>query len=374
MELRWWHLPGPSRFVQSLAQDLRSGKNLVVVLPRFAPEGFRDALADRVRENELWRWRAISARDFPWDQVPCLTEALHRRFLPTQQAAEQHTPLSLAQRLVGTIVWVEDAVGPPWLTWARFLSQYQHACQSCPLSDRSLFCLPMVGNGLLAPHPDAALSVRRAEGTAGSLDMALYLHRTAASRFSHPLHQKIASAVITELAGSDARLAQWLVREDLADILDPMEVLCEVATERGWTQQTTQNAAWHDGACDLVDGRLLVHSAVLAMAGDRAEVARRVWRGQVAVLYPFIEEQRCKVIPQVRGYLRFPLETTYGRVDRAEDLEVGQLLYFLRGKNIRPSLWRLLGLLTEMRHALAHLEPVPLRCLCAEEVLGEYLE
>jgi hypothetical protein len=103
--------------------------------------------------------------------------------------------------------------------------------------------------------------------------------------------------------------------------------------------------------------------------GNRAEVKRRVWRGQVAVLYPFIEEQRVKIVPQVRGYLRLPVETTYGRVDDPEDLEVGQLLYFLRGKNIHARLWRLLSILTDMRHALAHLEPVPLRSLLADDVL-----
>ena len=89
----------------------------------------------------------------------------------------------------------------------------------------------------------------------------------------------------------------------------------------------------------------------------------------MTVLYPFIEEQRGKIVPQVRSYVRLPVETTYGRVDDPEDLEVGQLLYFLRGKKIEARLWRLLSILTEMRHALAHLEPVPLRSLFADEVL-----
>jgi hypothetical protein len=203
----------------------------------------------------------------------------------------------------------------------------------------------------------------------GRLDMTLYLDRVLAARFSHSLHHKTALAVVTELSGSDARLAQYLAQEDLSTIMSPFETLRDFGASRGWTAERVRNGDWREGTSDTVDGSRLLHSAAVAALGNHSEVKRRVWRGQVAVLYPFIEEQRVKIIPQVRGYLRFPVDTTYGRVDDPEDLEVGHLLYFLRGKRIQPRMWRLLSVLTEMRHALAHLEPVPLRSLFADEVL-----
>jgi len=199
--------------------------------------------------------------------------------------------------------------------------------------------------------------------------MTLYLDRVLFSRFPHPLHHKVALAVVTELAGSDAHLARHLANKDLSAIMEPFAVLSDFAATRGWNSESKHTDAWQEGTSDVVDGIRMLHSAAAATKGNRAEVTRRVWRGQVASLYPFIEEQRVKIIPQVRGYIRFPVETTYGIVDNAEDLELGQLLYFLRGKRIQPRLWRLLNLLTEMRHSLAHLEPVPLRSLLAEEVL-----
>ena len=39
----------------------------------------------------------------------------------------------------------------------------------------------------------------------------------------------------------------------------------------------------------------------LAVLGDADAVARRVWQGQVRVLYPFIEEQRVRLLPEVTG-------------------------------------------------------------------------
>lgn len=259
--------------------------------------------------------------------------------------------------------------GVVWETWAKFLTQYQHACQSCDLSDRSLFCLPVVGNPTPTPVADVALAVWRWEDRIGRLDMTLYMDRALSSRFSHPLHHKVALAVVTELAGADSHLAQRLAAQDLSTIMDPFDCLKDFAAYRGWTAESCQNASWDEGSIEIIDGKRMLHSAAAAVMGDRAEVTRRVWRGQVSVLYPFIEEQRVSIIPQVRSYLRFPLETTFGQVDDAEDLEVGQLRHFLRGKAIPARRWKLLNLLTEMRHALAHLEPVPLRSLLAEEIL-----
>src|SRR5262245_57559480 len=146
MEVHWWHLPGPARFVQAILQDLRSGKNVVLAFPPHAPDGFREALAERVRESEIWRWKSVGASDFPSDGVASLTGALHERFVHCQQSSDLCTVLTLAQRLVGTIIWVENAGGQSWHAWCNFLAQYQHACQSRDPLDRSMFCLAVIGD------------------------------------------------------------------------------------------------------------------------------------------------------------------------------------------------------------------------------------
>jgi hypothetical protein len=370
MEAHWWNLPGPSGFVQGIVQDLRAGKNVVLALPAHAPEGLREAVAERVRENDLWRWKAVRAAEVSSDGAGGIVGALYEKFLPPGPASELRDVAALARRFQGTVVWVEEVAGAAWRAWSQFLAQYQHACQGCPPSERSLFCLPLVGSPTPAPLADVALSIRRWEGVVRRLDMTLYLDRLLGPRFRHPLHHKTALAVVAELAGSDAHLARHLAKEELPSLMSPFEALQAFALARGWSAERVRSAAWHDGTRDVVDGAEMLHSAAAASAGDRAEIKRRVWRGQVAILYPFIEEQRVRVVPLVRGYLRLPLETTYGRVDDPEDLEVGQLLYLLRSKPIQPRLWKRLCLLTEMRHALAHLEPVPMRALLADEVLN----
>jgi hypothetical protein len=84
-------------------------------------------------------------------------------------------------------------------------------------------------------------------------------------------------------------------------------------------------------------------------------------------LYPFIEEQRVRLAPEVDRLIRFPVQTTFGTVDRALDLEIGQLVYFLRGRRVPNQTWDQLITLRNMRHHLAHLRPVPHRDLLSPE-------
>jgi hypothetical protein len=118
-----------------------------------------------------------------------------------------------------------------------------------------------------------------------------------------------------------------------------------------------------------VNGEDVVHSVALAIRNDDAELRRRIWKAEVAVLYPFLEERRLHLLPRLRPYLRLPVETTYGPVEDVYDLELGQLVHFLRGRNLPRELWRLLNVLTDMRHALAHLRPVPAEYLFVDELL-----
>jgi hypothetical protein len=183
------------------------------------------------------------------------------------------------------------------------------------------------------------------------------------------LHRQLTLAVACELAGTDAALARALAELELRELLQPTEFLRAEAGRRGWDAARAHRRCWEDGLLDAVDGGEVVHAAALAVCGDDAELRRRVWRAEIRVLYPFIEELRLRLLSRLRPYLRLPVETTYGLVDDVYDLELGQLVHFLRGRNLPRELWRLLNVLAGMRHALAHLRPVPVEYLFADELL-----
>jgi hypothetical protein len=370
MDAYWWELPGPAGFLRSVWEDLRGGKSIVLALPATVPPGLRDGLAAFVRQAETWAWRDFPAGDGARSPA-VLAEDLHRRFAPPKPGGVLSAgTLAGDPRLADTVIWVEGMTATAWPTWRAFLGQYARASQMRPEQGRGLFCVPLVGPVAgQAPQPDVALGVRRWRGIVSGLDVQLDLARRADDHPMPALHRRLARAVACDLAGSDAALARALTALDLRQLLEPEEFLRAEAARRGWDAALASRPRWEDGLLDGVNGEDSVHSAALALCGDGGALRRRIWRAEVAVLYPFLEEQRLRLLPRLRPYLRLPLETTYGTVDDVHELELGQLVYFLRGRNLPRDVWRLLTLLTDMRHALAHVRPVPVEYLFVEELL-----
>jgi hypothetical protein len=376
MDAHWWELPGPAAFLRAAWEDVRGGKNVVLALPATVPPGLHDGLLALVRQAEMWAWRDFRAGDEAAGPA-ALVEKLHQRFAPPKVGGVVLSADTLAgdPRLADTVIWVEGITAMCWPTWRAFLRQYERACQMRPEQGRGLFCVPLASQMAgQVPEPAVALSVRRWWGVVGGIDLLLDLSLRADVGPMPALHRRLALAVACELAGTDAALARALAGLGLRQLLEPQEFLRADAARRGWNADRARRPNWEDGMIDGVNGEDVVHSVALAVRGDDAEVRRRIWQAEVAVLYPFLEEQRLRLLPRLRPYLRLPVETTYGPVDDIFDLELGQLVHFLRGRNLPRELWRLLNLLTDMRHALAHLRPVPVEYLFVDELLRESRE
>ncbi len=88
------------------------------------------------------------------------------------------------------------------------------------------------------------------------------------------------------------------------------------------------------------------------------------------MLFGFLEELRAVLIEELWPHLR-PLETDYGRSKDVRDLEIGHILYQVRGVRLPRDTYALLRALKDMRDALAHLEPVPADLLFKPEVLAQ---
>jgi hypothetical protein len=108
---------------------------------------------------------------------------------------------------------------------------------------------------------------------------------------------------------------------------------------------------------------------MLAAQGDHDALDALVWRGQVATLFPAIEECRQRLLRELRGVLYAPYETGTGRVDRVVDLEIAHIADQLEdsrapvARHYREPVQRL----RRLRNQLAHLEVVD------GEFLGEVL-
>ena len=125
-------------------------------------------------------------------------------------------------------------------------------------------------------------------------------------------------------------------------------------------------APWHGGVVNQIEGAKQIHAAALAGVGEWLELKRRLWRAQVGVVLPYIEERRPMLLEELSTVLAVPFSTPYGQVlTDVRDLEVGHIEAQLAAGRVPVSeaIRTEVRWLREARNRLAHLEPLDYRTL-----------
>lgn len=360
----WWSLPGPSVFVRAVVEDLRRGANLVIGLPRWAPEGLERAVSAELLDDDLLSWRPLSLENHPRDDPLELLARLYAPDLP-KRGLRDPVDLVASTAFSGNLIWV-TGLEDTWTTWRSLLERYADAVRKRRAEDRGLLCLVVTGlSPEVFPRVDVALSVRLWRDAVTELDMLAWLHHLRGRRGVHnAMYRRLQLRHALELVAYDPRLAWDASAQGLEVLAAPASWLANVAHARGWSEETTE--CWEGGTCDKMDGQHIRHPALLAVTdGAVTSLGSLVWRAQVGVLFPFLEEARNRYLRDYGSLLRVPHDTGYGSVirDRLE-LEIGHIHHQLR-QRVSVSELAHLRLLREIRNALAHHEPL------APEVLRE---
>ena len=222
--------------------------------------------------------------------------------------------------------------------------------------ERFLLAMPLVGAPAEhAPKEELTLAVHRWEGIVRRIDMLIYTSALLDVGNLPPFLKDLAAAVTIEVAGTDPLLADRLVTAPIESILEPMNIVREEADRRGWL--TLVYPVWHQGMVDQFNGKKLIHTSAEVAAGRPETVGRRVWRGQVAVLFPFLEDHRLRFARMYRPVLHVPIQTEYETINDYELLELTHLVYQLRGKIGARKLLPIEYCL-RIRNELAHLRPL----------------
>jgi len=408
MNALWWTLPGPRRFASEVADDLRDGSNVVVLLPAHVPDGIDRAVRVELGDNALWTALDLGAReadgcgddtaeraDSPSIRDPIAT--LSRRIIPHPGTGFQGDVAALAahEDFAGRALWIDGLDRAAWPAWRDFLSDYTGVALKRPLLDRTVLCL--VARGIAAcapPTPRIGLSVRAWKGVVDPLDTLLYVSQVFPARPISRLERRVSISIIASLALWDPVLCDILVREDLPCLLDPHAVLADLARARGWMddEPTRKRAArgpqgrtslsetggqgqrqtppsdayaWSRGMTDSYGGSVCWHPCALTPDRRAAEVRRRVWEGQVRELLPLTEERRRVLIDGLGDVLITPWDVrrqglVVDVIDDREALEIAHIDDQLRTRQLLGAAGRrAVGRLRDARNDLAHLRVVP---------------
>lgn len=362
--MKWWTMPGPQRFVSSVLAHLHDGRSVIVVFPALHPRGFLGALEAADEHSGMSRWtrRQLAVEDEEYREL-LPARVVHDLVVPQSEpgaVASVHS-LIAADNFRYLLLTAEFREQQVWCRWSRFLHEYSQRSKALDQSERPVFCVVIEGALLRAmPPSDVTLAIEQWRGVVRPLDMQLYVsHLIDEEPSPPPLLRSTRIAVTASLAGTDPLLARRLVNASLDMLFNPNKLLGEYSDELRWNNESDIERQWELGMRDEIDGSEYVHSALLPLARDGREIARRVWYGQVSQIVPYLELQRCRLIDGVQHLLpKPPLHDGYEDVSDLHDLEIRTVWYYLKRARAPREIIERAARLRNIRNALAHLQPI----------------
>ena len=374
--LTWWQMPGPSRMTHFIAKDIRAGRNVAVCLPKSAPSGILHEIRGLLVPDDLL-FSSVRQEDCLRNETP--EDTLFRKFAPLASEDQTRTAVALCEQVSfqGRVIVLENIPGNQWPAWKSFLTEYESVSRTLSPLLRTIFVAKLVGSSaLIPPQPEHLLSIRRYDGFVQKIDMFLYAATVYANRSLGNVQKQLSMSLCTELSQWDIQLCDVLAKMPFMSLLDPGQMLSAHAKDMEWdgiSGMEERDELWAEGIVHEMDGQDIYHSAFLACKSDERALNQRLWRAELAVLYPIIEEKRQSIINDLNKALQIPYIGPRGeKIENVKDLEIGHIHAQLQMKRsgYLEDYRKQVGKLRILRNALAHLECVPTDILGDLRFLG----
>lgn len=142
------------------------------------------------------------------------------------------------------------------------------------------------------------------------------------------------SELVSNIACNNAELASAYVTENKRFLENPYEVVCE------FTNRSKED--------------LIV---------PKEKIERLVWKSQIKIVFPLIEEYREKFISRYRSQIatQLPIENNYETFETPNDVDIGSLWYLAHRNTIYVSEYDLdcIDIIRTARNTLAHMNVLP---------------
>ena len=364
----WWSkITGPREIVASAISALRSKKSAIVVIPHDLP--WRHELRRTVRNSlesisgleELIVDPPIDIEDEGLTTVEPGRFLLERYALRSDRANYRAGGRETIQQYLlrkevmrNRLIWVKGFGEHSSEQWIEFCSDWR----TKNVSD-GLF----VVETCKAPRSARSkrLEIIRYDDVVGEYDIQLFnslvLSDSRISRLSDSW-KTYAAAITSRLCGADAEIARKFVEVHDFKKGDPLQTIGILAEEESFAKRGSGS-----------------HVLALYRSDNTSALRRRIWEGQIEVLFPIIEQWRLRIIDQY--YEQFEEQVEIGLnqfgdpVEKPSDIELGTLHYLCVSNRVdmkSSSAKRSVEVLRECRNQLAH------RDLCSAEQVAMLLD
>jgi hypothetical protein len=352
-----YELPGPRRFIGTVAASIREGRNVVVFVPTNLRTGLFDSIAREVGEFCTWR-RASPNLDNAGN--PCL--AMEQEYLGNTLEGRSAVPADIAS--LPQISGIVHHVVPKQESkdaWLDFIRSYERACREIRPSARPLFCieLPRV---ISRRHLDdeVCLGIHVWHGVVTPNDVQFFAESCEYSGESTGFIRRLISEVALRISNWDLSLCERLISHGYALVQDPIQI---IATEVDMAEEVFENEdqLYTAGLMDYFEDGIKKHVAIAVHSEDFVAINRLLWRAQLVILLPFIEEQKIRTVQELGAKLKLPHPVKDGNpIEDAFDLEFGHLAYqvFVLGVVASSDVKYRIRVLRSIRNQLAHMKPI----------------
>lgn len=350
-------MPGPAQFVSGIADDVRAGRNCVIVTPRTLPRGLDDAVRVAVESEPSRHCRTL---DLCRGEQVVPAQVLQQWLFPGERLASPSAAMFARSEAAHHLaVWLSNPPDEAATAWSEFMTEYAEAARSEDAWERGVLLLHFSGTALNEPPREGvAIAVHRYEGVVGELDMTFWAAQQSTLMTGHSLERRVRVGVVAAVAGYDPGLVDLLAPLPLKTLLEPVEALRDYGADLASIAFRQREAGWRAGLVDRVDGVDVMHAAMLAHQGEcgRDEIKRRIWSGQLSTLFPYLERRRNDLVAEYSDVLRYPFVGKFRQIDGPGDMEIADLRSALRHHMDREQRARL-SVLIRMRNDLAHRRP-----------------
>ncbi len=348
----FWELDGPRGFLDRLARACEQNADVLVGLPRGAPEGIMGSVVSDFEKRTHFGCMHVLVHERE-DVEDAIGAALEVARTTAWRLAQMRDFAGHVLVLVGeTMAAVERIL--------RFVTD--HAQIESGLRD--------IGPKLIAVLPERLLSsdgqARAPAGTevllwrgcVDTADMDLYVRFRAQHRTA-PRHPPLVMHYVRCFAGTDPCLAERLLTLHDADILNLPHSI------RGWAQERAadwEQGSWLSGARDQIVDHLHSHPLMEIYSGDNAASRRRAWEAQVTALFPWMELHRPALVAHQMDWIRAlpqPIRDQHGRAYDLEGLDYNDVCNIARhhaNRHVDREL-PVMAAARKIRNEIAHLRP-----------------
>lgn len=322
----WWEdIQSSKRFINDIVKGMKDDGNSVVLhIPDGLPwiEGFRRLVVNGLKEDSERMVKVIDHT--PSDIGKYMLENYCRKekrfkYRPRSNFNEASF---LGQDETSTLktcyVIIHNASDKEEAAWLRFIEEYYRSCQGVR---RGIFLIessaPSGNNGTRGVQHLFYIDYIAQQ------DIHAYTSMCIGEESVSRIYRSYLSELLSQVSSSDLEI--------LDDLLWKWEEVLERPLE------TFLNAG-------------------LSLSED--ELRKRIWKAQIRVVFPEIEEFRCDIVSKYRQAWEtfLPWKTDYTIIDNVENLELSFLLYMAKNRSIMDERdYRYTQVFVEARNELAHL-------------------